>query len=205
MKNRAKYFIPFLTSMLFFTHYSSTAYAYKVLINKGDTIMFSESDNEYKGRFSKLFNKNPYDNYIELEGFIMKEADDGGLNAVSIEVYRGTSLYLSTKSSYSGKNKIKLPLNDEYSIVFSKQGYVAKSISVNTLVPPNAKNVIYKVNYNLFLFEKIKDLHVSILSKPVAFISLNNFDRFDYDYRYTLDINRKVEKIYQDYYQFAIK
>ena len=137
------------------------------------------------------------DCYVELTGTVTSA---NYIRDASVTIYRDSTFYLSGKTNRSGKCKIKLPLNERYTIVFSKPGFVSKKISINTRIPVSKKG-IYKFFYTVYLFEEIQGLDISILNLPVAIVTFNNFmNQFDYDYNYTVWINKDIEKLYDDYY-----
>ena len=140
----------------------------------------------------------PIEDYnLELNGIIL-DADDNGLGGVDITVHEDTIIYLSEKSNRNGKSTIKLPLNRSYIIIFSKTGYISKSITINTSLPL-VKIKKYKFSYMIYLFAKVEGLNFEKLNYPVADIIFNIF-RFDYDANYTRGINKSVEKSYEQYY-----
>lgn len=139
--------------------------------------------------------------YLELNGKVQEWGEES-THYKYIDVFTGTTLCASYKTSRHGKIKIKLPLHQQYTLVFSEPGHISKKIQVNTEAPSDG-NTVYKLKYVMYLFEEIQGLDIPALNQPVAYISLNDYNQFDYDEECTFEINRMVERTYFDYYLTA--
>lgn len=118
----------------------------------------------------------------------------------TIKILVDSMPFISEKSDDNGKCRIELPINKKYTMIVGKEGYVTKIITINAWVPTNSERN-YLFPFEVDIFEKLKDLDIAILSKPIAKINFNNFTRqFDYDYNYTARINASIKRLYQDYY-----
>jgi hypothetical protein len=135
---------------------------------------------------------------------LIKTKDDYLYNA-KVTVQMDSMPYKEIATNHSGKFNVFLPLNHEYTIRFSNEGYVSKTISISTRVPAK-RSEAYKFKFSLDLFETIPSLDVSLLEKPVAIVTFNNFmNKFDYDYNYTSLINDDIERLYAEYYKLKEK
>src|SRR5205823_6358398 len=92
---------------------------------------------------------------LELKGRV--QDNFGTMGTVNITVYVDSTCFLTTTSNRSGKCKFTLPLNSQYTVVFSLPGYVSKKIRVNTKVP-SSRMALYTFHFTIDLFEEIKDL-----------------------------------------------
>ena len=108
-----------------------------------------------------------------------------------------------TRTCYSdntGKCQFELPLDKQFEIQISKKGYVPKIINVDSRIPTK-KNSVYTVIFDMYLFEDIKGLDVSLLKAPIAKIVFNkDSNNFVYDRKHVSEVNEKVQKIYLSYY-----
>lgn len=143
--------------------------------------------------------KKPQEDYLELSG-VIKEGKKNIPDA-SVIVYIDNSEFKNVLTDKKGKFKIQLPLDRKYVVKFSKEGYVAKIITVNTNLPPTEKTVfIFPLTVDLF--KEIANLDVTILKEPIAKINYNSFiKQFDYDYNYTAKINKDLKELYDKYNQ----
>src|ERR1039457_6867863 len=91
-------------------------------------------------------------------------------------------------------------MNKQFEIQISKKGYVPKIINVDSRIPAN-KISVYTVIFDIYLFEDIKGLDVSLLKSPIAKVTFNNdSNSFVYDRKHVNDVNEKMKKIYLTYY-----
>lgn len=97
-----------------------------------------------------------------------------------------------TVASFRGQKNLKLRLdyNSEYTIDFTKPGYITKSIRVNTVVEEERKKYgfdPYKIGVRLF--KQYEGVNIVIYNQPVASIRfLPEMDDFGYDTDYTKSI-----------------
>ncbi len=147
---------------------------------------------------TNITGKKSQDYSLLLKGIIKN--GDKIIPDASIQILLDSLPFLTEKSDDKGKCKIELAINKKYTMIIGKDGYVTKIITINTWVPKaNERNYLFP--FEVDIFEKLKDLDIAILSKPIAKINFNNFTRqFDYDYNYTARINASIKRLYQDYY-----
>jgi len=148
-----------------------------------DTKYYFEMIGKVKQNFR---NHNPVENSV-----------DSALITISDETKQVTKTYYSDRF---GKCQFKLPMNKLFEIRVSKKGYVTKIMNVDTRIPTK-KLSVYTLIFDIYLFEDIKGLDVSLLKTPIAKIIFNNdSDNFVFDRLYTYNVNEKIKKIYLDYY-----
>ena len=137
---------------------------------------------------------------VELKGLVrgLVKSEHDYLNGVEIAVYEedGNSMFSSNLTNWMGRAKIMLPLNRQFTLVFSKPGYSSKSISVDTHVNGNTIEN-YNCNYNITLFENNKVLKANNLNESEALISFNKKSaKFKYYQKYTSQENEEIKKMY---------
>lgn len=145
--------------------------------------------------------------YLQLTGRVRQmksltnnKGDNPWLDSAVIKIYNDTSLYSHLITNNRGRCSFKLELNKNYLIKISKKGFVTKIIEVNTIVPKN-KIALYEFEFDIDIFESIKDLDVSILNKPIAKVMYSPSDNsFAYDIAYTNRINVALKLMYHNYY-----
>ena len=169
-----------------------------VLVSIGSTILFIQTPTNTYGADDLATSDSVTVNYLELNGLFL-DSDENSMFGVTIDVYRDSQLYMSSRSKHTGKITTRLPLDYQYTVVFSKPGYVSKKIIVNAQVP-FSKRKDYKFLYTIYLFENIAGLDVCAFEDPVAFITFNGLYHFEHDRKYTVFVNKSVEKQYQSYY-----
>lgn len=158
-----------------------------LLIGEGDTIIKSKSE------------------YLELRGNIRQQKgaiEDviTPIDSALITIYSGEIPYSELWTNKKGKCNFKLPLDKNFKIVISKNGYVTKFFDVNTKVPLDKKST-FIFGFDLDIFEEVKGLDLSVLKKAIAKVTYNiTEEQFAYDVIYTSRINFDLKKMYKNYY-----
>jgi len=94
-----------------------------------------------------------------------------------------------------GKFRFLLKKNSFYTIRLSKGGYVTRSISINTELPPGTKWGIWRFEAEVQLFRENPLMNNDYLDYPVAIISYHQAkDAFDYNKKYTAIIKQNIHK-----------
>ncbi|CAN5487547.1 hypothetical protein BH11BAC2_BH11BAC2_01510 [soil metagenome] len=97
-----------------------------------------------------------------------------------------------TVNTFQGNrnSNLKLEYGNEYMLLFSKPGYITKSIRVNTSVPmERTENGFEPYKIGVRLFKQYEGVNIVIYNQPVAFIRFHNeLDEFGYDVDYTKSI-----------------
>jgi hypothetical protein len=146
--------------------------------------------------------------YLELRGNVRhlkgNESEKSSikpLDSALITIYYGDIPYSEIWTNKKGKCSFKLPPDKNFKIEISKNGFVTKSIAVNTKIPPEKRDT-YTFNFDVDLFEVVKGLDVSVLNNPIAKVSYHLGDEnFGYDVAYTSKINADLKKMYKNYYR----
>ena len=123
------------------------------------------------------------------------------LPGATISVYDGMNLIMKVETNEKGRCVFRLPLERTYKIQVSKNGYVTKFFVVNTIVPKLNLGA-FTFNFDLDIFEEIKNLDVKALKKPIAKVTFDPvYTRFQYDESYTSRVNFELKKMYKNYYE----
>jgi hypothetical protein len=156
---------------------------------------------------------------LRFEGNVTDESSN--LVGATIQITQGGKVLQSAMTDGSGNYFFSLPLGAEYLVVVSKDGYVSKKFSVNTLgVPPEkATSKFADIEASLSLFKRYEGVDYSLLNQPLNKYSYNPYkDNFEYDKAYleqmiagmqTIKENEKAaknkEKEKEANYQASIK
>src|SRR5213080_2172705 len=89
--------------------------------------------------------------YLEVLGSVLTEGK--GVEGASIKVLKGEENVDNFLSSSGGKFIINLDLNHLYTITFSKNGYITKSVLIDTKVPPEENTQIYSYKFKMELIK----------------------------------------------------
>ena len=116
------------------------------------------------------------------------------------------SLVEKLSTSRNGKFTLVLNLNREFTITFSKEGYITKKISVNTKVVNN-KEPYFQYPYTLILGKTVsKNYGPEILGKPIVKVFYDQNKReFDFDSLYSAAIKRELASLTADQRQKLIE
>ncbi len=123
--------------------------------------------------------------------------ENGNFENTTVAVKKdGATLFTVPGKSFM---KVKLQFNNDYILSFSKPGYITKSITVNTIVPPERLDQTFEpYKIGVKLFRQYEGVNIVVYNQPVARIYFNSsLDDFDYDVDYTksiLSILKKTEE-----------
>jgi hypothetical protein len=145
------------------------------------------------------------DHYLEMKGNVRQsrgseKEESKMLDSALVTIYNGDVPYSEIWTNKKGKCSFKLPLDKEFSIEVSKEGYVTKFFEINTKVPAEKKTA-FSFSFDIDIFEEVKGLDVNVLKKPIAKVAYNVImEQFVYDVNYTSRINFELRKMYKNYY-----
>lgn len=140
--------------------------------------------------------KQHFYNHMPLESVV-----DSASITISNETKKITRTYYSDRS---GKCQFKLPLDEQFEIQVSKKGYVTKILNVDTKIMVK-KLSVYTIIFDIYLFEDIQGVDVSLLKAPIAKVIFDNdSNHFVYDRLYTYKIGEKIKELYREYYHLYI-
>lgn len=146
---------------------------------------------------------------IELSVVVNDEDAGIRLEGATLEIYQDGKLFHSLSSPANGRFKIAdLPINNEYLLVFKKQGFVAKMATLNTRItdytdlPP----VIF-CDMEVSLFKAYEDMmhHFDFMKiRPLAKFMLNDEGFIEFDFLYTKKMLAEVEIVKNKYSLLAV-
>jgi hypothetical protein len=130
-----------------------------------------------------------YEGSSKVEGSVVILTKDG------VEIER-------TVTSKNGKFKFFLKPGGDYLVSVTKNGYVTKSINMNTKnVPPTLipEGTVIPTNPDVTIFKEIEGVDFSILDQPIGRMTFNpKLQDFEYDRNYTVSIQKQLEKMMAD-------
>jgi flagellar biosynthesis GTPase FlhF len=96
----------------------------------------------------------------------------------------------------TSKFEYELDLGAQYILEFQKEGYVTKSVSFNTKVPPDRAELGFApFGFNVTLFKQYEGVNIIVFNQPVGKIRFNpDIDDFDYDTDYTKSIQAALQQ-----------
>ncbi len=91
--------------------------------------------------------------------------------------------------------KFDLRIGYDYTLVFSKEGYVSKTIEVLTFVPNKAPKSTYKsFGFDVSLFKEVEGLDLLIFNQPIAVVDYNTKSKkMGYNYNYTRGVKMEIK------------
>lgn len=103
------------------------------------------------------FSQNQNDSYFEANGRTMNE-EKQFLNGVSIKVFKNNEFVKEMITKNEGKFKMAFEFNNKYKIMFSKEGFFAKtSVLFDTTIPKDKSSVIYSYEFKVTLYKNNAD------------------------------------------------
>ena len=114
------------------------------------------------------------------------------LKGLTIRIYRGTDLVVEIPSTEKEKVFFSFQQNSNYTIAFSKTGYITRSISVDTHLPDGmTTGPVYRFEFELCMLEEDAALNTYYLDFPVALVGFDKkTERFEYNREYTARIRK---------------
>jgi hypothetical protein len=146
-------------------------------------------------------------NFLEMKGCVKqaRNCESGSLKRLDsaniVVLNEANKVIKNLYSNKAGMCLIILPLNEHFIIRVLKSGWITKIIDIDTRCYGD-RSAQYYLNFEIDMFEDIYGLDASVLKQPIADVVFNKFsNRFDYNYKYTDNINKKLRKLYTDYYR----
>lgn len=104
---------------------------------------------------------------------------------VDIKIYENNELILEFSNNVNGAYSTKFSLGNVYSMQFSKEGYVTKSIDVIAITPDSLMSGMFFFQLDIDLFKQTEEEEADALLPSAAKIFLKDTDQgFIYDKRY---------------------
>ncbi|CAN5603232.1 hypothetical protein BH11BAC2_BH11BAC2_15190 [soil metagenome] len=125
-------------------------------------------------------------NFLEIP--VKLEVENGDMNDIVVKVKKdGKDAFTQ---SGAAKMRFKLDFNKKYSLIFTKPGYITKTIELNTAAPSARISQgfeAYKIGVKLF--KQSDDEKTVVYNQPVARIKYDaNLDEFSFDTDYSKSI-----------------
>ncbi len=149
---------------------------------------------------------NPEVHFLEMRGLVKQCLYFQGqseclVSGTEITIFDEDKLSKETYcSDIYGKCNIKLLLNKKFEVRVSKHGFISKIVLIDTHGPKDtAKD--YSLDFDIFLFEVIKDIDASVLKSYSSSVRYNYLaNNFSFDNNDTDKTIEKLKMIYSDYY-----
>ncbi len=135
------------------------------------------------------------DGYLEVIGSVLQEGK--GLEGADITIMKGNEKFDNVMTSTGGKFIVNLQFGFDYTLVFSKNGSVTKSVLVNTKIPDAEKKQIFSFKFKMDLFKTPENaLQPKEADKPVAKLAFSDdYADFDYDPEYSKTRKAELEGV----------
>lgn len=133
---------------------------------------------------------------VHFEGTISDE-DNVRLRDAVVEITQGELLFNSVKSDEGGNYNLYLPLNGEYNVTVSKNGFVAKRYYVNTKnIPVEKSQIQFATNVaDIVLLAKYEGIDYSLFNRPMNKYSYNAAkDNIVYDEEYLEEMKAAMKE-----------
>lgn len=122
--------------------------------------------------------------------YIDDNKEDKG-KKVNITLYANNDKISTYQTNYTGKFLLDIERNKHYTVVFEKEGYIAKSIIIKTYANPNELANFEDFKLDVVLLKKEFGVNYSNLDFPVAMIDFDKENgKFDYNQEYTENMVR---------------
>jgi len=139
------------------------------------------------------------ENNLAVDGSV--KVAKGRLEGATVTLIQDGKTVNKTITGKNGRFDFTLDFGFDYLIEFSKAGYVAKRLSVNTKNVP-AEDASFGFEFGGFqveLFKEMEGLDVSILDKPIGKVYFDSdLGNFDYDREHTRSMKEKLDKLQKD-------
>lgn len=139
---------------------------------------------------------------VAMKGVLKQHGSSKKLTGVTVTLFENGSQKGKVITSSNGKFDFGLAYDNDYKVVFTKDGYVSKNIVIDTKnIPPEEKERgWFEIPMELSLFEEVDDLDVSILSQPIGKYSFDpSSNDIVHDAAYTDKMKSKVNSLMKEY------
>ena len=149
------------------------------------------------------FSQNP--GYLEVVGSVYQA--NKGLEGADIIVMKGNEKVDQISTNAGGKFIVNLELNTAYTIVYTKNGSISKSVEFDTKVPDELQGQIFSLKYKIDLLPHVEGVEEPAgITKPVAKYAFSDaYEDFTYDPNYTNARKSENEKLKQEMEALAEK
>ena len=126
--------------------------------------------------------------------------EKGNLDKTQILVKKNGTIIETYNLPKNGKFEFELDINADYLLTFNKEGYVSKSINVNTKVPEDASSSesFQPFQFQVSLFKQLEGIDYVVFNQPVGKIKYSRgLEDFDYDTDYSKTVRRHIQAVEQ--------
>ena len=128
-----------------------------------------------------------------FEGRVYLDGDKG--KNVSITLYDNNKKVSSYETNRSGKFFLDIERNKHYTVVFKKEGFLAKRVIIKTHAKPNEVADVEAFKFDMNLEKKEFGVNYAQLDFPVTMIEFERLKgEFDYNKEYTENMIKIQEK-----------
>lgn len=134
---------------------------------------------------------------IHFKGKIFNDKN-AVINGANIQVVQDAFLSSSTQTDVDGNYDLFLPLNREFDITVSKEGYVQKKYFVSTKGIKEGAEAAKLPNYvaDMVLFTRYEGVDYSIFDQPINKYAYNpNNNNIDYDEAYLKEMKEAMKEV----------
>lgn len=119
--------------------------------------------------------------YLEIRGLVELEAKP--LAGALVAIWNGDSMFDSLETNKKGKFVYRLDINNQYTIIFSKNGLASKRLAFNTTIP-GGESGFWINEFAIELIKLCDGIDYSILNEPIdniefdekSFVFVSNMD-----------------------------
>ncbi len=126
------------------------------------------------------------------------DVENGTTSGLKITIFENAKKIKTSTIDKNGKFQYKLDFGNDYMLVFNKEGFVTKKVSISTFVPPEIlerDNKFPPFQFNVNLFPAYEGVDLSIFDQPMGMIMYDKeLDDFDYDKDYDKQIRDAIRK-----------
>ncbi len=126
------------------------------------------------------------------------DVENGTTAGLRVTIFENAKKIKTSSIDKNGKFQYKLDFGNDYMLVFNKEGFVTKKVSISTFVPPEIlerDNKFPPFQFNVNLFPAYEGVDLSIFDQPMGMIMYDKeLDDFDYDKDYDKQIRDAIRK-----------
>ncbi len=126
------------------------------------------------------------------------DVENGTTAGLKVTIFENAKKLETSSVGRNGKFQYKLDFGNDYMLVFKKEGFVTKKVSISTFVPTEIleqDNRFPPFHFNVTLFPVYEGIDLSIFDQPMGMIMYDKeLDDFAYDKDYDKQIRDVIKK-----------
>ncbi len=126
------------------------------------------------------------------------DVENGTTAGLKVTIFENAKKITTSSIGRNGKFQYKLDFGNDYMLVFNKEGFVTKKVSISTFVPPEILEQNSKfppLHFKVMLFPAYEGVDLSIFNQPTGMIMYDKeLDDFAYDKDYDKQIRDAIKK-----------